>query len=146
MSNLLGYSSLVSLRAGNFPESIARATATLNLHRETDSQLLTVDDFSILAVTYLEMGDISSALDYVGQALSILDECEGAGPEFPHRDYFIGYQVLSSVGQTEAAQAALQSAYNLVMERANKIIDPTLRQSFLENVKINQEILTAHKK
>ena len=49
--------------------------------------------------------------------------------------------MLRAAGQQERAQAALQWAYNLVMARAEKITDSDLRQSFLENVVINREIV-----
>jgi hypothetical protein len=49
-------------------------------------------------------------------------------------------------GQQERARAALQLAYNLVKARADKIIDPTLHQSFLERVAINREIMAEAKK
>ena len=65
----------------------------------------------------------------------------GEGPEFPQRDYFLCYQVLAAAGQAERARAALQSAYDLFMMRADKITDPVLRQSFLERVPINREIV-----
>jgi len=42
------------------------------------------------------------------------------------------------------AEAALQSAYDLIMVHAEKITDPTLRQSFLENAPINRQIIQAN--
>ena len=36
-------------------------------------------------------------------------------------------------------------AYNLVMTRAEKITDPYLRQSFLERVVINREVIEAYR-
>ena len=50
---------------------------------------------------------------------------------------------LLAVGQLEAARAALQSAYQLLSRRAEKINDPTGRQSFLEQVPLNREIVRA---
>ena len=54
--------------------------------------------------------------------------------------------ILSRLLQKEMARAALQSAYNLVMARAEKITDPALRQSFLERVPVNREILQEYVK
>ena len=77
--------------------------------------------------------------------MTALDKCSGEGPDFPHRDYFICYQVLTMAGQEEIARAALQSAYNLVIARADKITDPDLRRSFLERVPVNREIVQEYK-
>ena len=40
-----------------------------------------------------------------------------------------------------AARVALGSAYDLVISQADKITDITLRQSFLEKVEINRQIV-----
>jgi hypothetical protein len=87
------------------------------------------------------VGNQVKAVEYARQSLAILDECGGEGPEFPARDYFFCYQVLAAIGEVTAAQSALQAAYNLVITRARQITDPTLRQSFLKRVAINQEIV-----
>ena len=78
---------------------------------------------------------------YIHLALAILEDCGGEGPESPQHDYFACYRVLAATGQGEDARAALQSAYNMVMARADKITDSALRQSFLEQVELNHEIV-----
>jgi hypothetical protein len=108
-------------------------------------QLNIADDLATLAAAHLAAGDIAQALDDAEQALAILEECGGEGPEFPQRDYFICYQVFSAAGQEKAVRGALQSAYSLVATRADKITDPALRQSFLERVPINREIVQEYK-
>jgi hypothetical protein len=92
----------------------------------------------------LREGDIEQALVYAQEALTILEECGGEGPESPQRDYFLCHQVLAAAGQAERAQTALQSAYDLVIARADKMTDPALRQSFLEQVAINHKIVQEH--
>jgi class 3 adenylate cyclase/tetratricopeptide (TPR) repeat protein len=141
MSFFLSYLSTVSLNAGRLEDAVQRAAETLALRQELDMRLNMADDLATLAASHLASSDTPQALDYARQALAILEECGGEGPEFPQRDYFICYQVLAAAGQTERAQAALQSANDLVMARADKIADPALRQSFLERVQINHEIV-----
>jgi len=143
LSYLLSYRSSVSLQRGKLSEAIEQANATLTLHRAGNNLLMTADDLSTLAEIYLTTGDTDRALDYAQQALTILNGCNGKGPEFPHRDYFICYQVLAAAGQT-GADAALQNAYELVMARAEKITDPALQRSFLERVAINREIVAVY--
>jgi hypothetical protein len=123
-----------------------RANAALTLRRELNLLLVTTDDLATLTAAYLADGNTPRALDYARQTLALLDGCGGEGPEFPQRDYFICYQALAAAGQEENAYDALQSAHNLIMARAEKIIDPTLRQSFLEQVAVNREIVEAYEK
>jgi tetratricopeptide (TPR) repeat protein len=53
------------------------------------------------------------------------------------------YQVLVAIGD-ERAQTVLKSAYALLTEQAQKIMDQTIRQAFLQNVPANREILAAY--
>jgi class 3 adenylate cyclase len=136
----LSYLSVVHLQAGRATQAIARSRAALALRQELELDLEAADDLANLAAACLATGDLEQALSYARQTLAILDECAGAGPEFPQQDYFICSQVLAAAGQVEAAWIALQSAHDLVMARAEKITDPLLRQSFLEHVPISRRI------
>jgi hypothetical protein len=88
-------------------------------------------------------GDIVAASNHAEQAASILDAHNGAGAEFPHRDYYACYQVFSAAGQIERALAALQFAYRLVMSMTDKITDSKLRESFLA-IPVNREIMSEY--
>jgi tetratricopeptide (TPR) repeat protein len=140
-SAFLSYLGVVNLGAGRVEQAIEKADAALGIRQQADWRLLTCDDLATLAAAYLALNDLPKALDYAQRALAILEECGGEGPEFPQRDYYICYQVLQAVGEMDGARNSLRSAYRLVMAGAEKIADPTLRQSFLENVPINRRIL-----
>ncbi|MBI1879595.1 MAG: tetratricopeptide repeat protein [Chloroflexi bacterium] len=144
VSILLNYLSTVNFQMGQLELAIAQATSSLTLRQERKMHFVTSDNLATLAAIYLAAGDLAQALNYVVQTQAILKECGGEGPEFPQQDYFIIYQVFTAAGQIESAQAALHSAYEWVIARAEKIIDPTLRQSFLERVAINQAIVKAY--
>jgi class 3 adenylate cyclase/tetratricopeptide (TPR) repeat protein len=124
--------------------AIAQAHEALTIRREHDLELWTTADLATLAAAHLASGDENAALSYARQALKILDDCGGEGPEFPHHDYFMCHRVLSAVGQEEAARDALQSAYELTMAQAERIKDPSLRRSFLEQVRTNRQIVRAY--
>lgn len=143
MSFYLSYLSTVSLQAGQLHQAVAQAEQALALRQKLALHLNIVDDLALLAKAHLLAGDQARAVEYARQALAILTECNGEGPEFPARDYFYCYQVLTAAGESTAAQSALQAAYALVTTRAGMITDPALRQSFLECVAINREIVTA---
>jgi tetratricopeptide (TPR) repeat protein/class 3 adenylate cyclase len=141
ISSFYSYLGTISLQVENLEQAIERAHKALAMRRELDMHLWTTADLTTLATAHLARGEKSKALDYAQQAMAILDECQGEGPECPQQDYFVCYQVLHANGKTKIAHQALQSAYRLVMARAEKIADPTLRQSFLENVPINRQIV-----
>jgi tetratricopeptide (TPR) repeat protein/class 3 adenylate cyclase len=140
-SLFLSHLGSVSLLTGRLDEALEQAGTALALRRELDLQVWTTADLATLAGAYSAAGQADRALDCARQALTILDDCGGEGPEYPHRDYFVCYQVLSAAGQAAAARTALGSAYKLVMTQAENIIDSTLRQSFLERVEINRQIV-----
>jgi predicted ATPase/class 3 adenylate cyclase len=132
-------------RAGHPHQAIEQASMSLEILREMDLRISTTADLGTLALAYLAIGDREQALDCATQALAILDECDGEGPDFPHRDYFICAQVLSACGRAQEAQRAMDRAYHLLMQQANKISDQGMRRSFLENVSFNRAILQAVK-
>jgi len=145
-SSFLNYMSIVSLRTGRLEQALERANESLSLRRELGMLLSTADNLTIVAAAHLALGDTTQAIDYARQTLAILDKCGGDGPEFPQRDYFICYQVLTAAKQQDQAEAILRSAYDLIKDRADKITDPALRQSFLEQVAINREIIAEAKR
>jgi tetratricopeptide (TPR) repeat protein len=143
-SAFLSYLSTINLQLGRLPRAVDQASAALTLRQALDLRLYITDDLATLAATHLAAGQVAEALIYAEQTLAFLAECGGEGPEFPQRDYFIGYQVLTAAGQAERAKAILQAAYQLVLARAEKITDPDLRQSFLEQVAVNREIVAEY--
>jgi tetratricopeptide (TPR) repeat protein len=142
---LFSYLASVSLLAGRLEQAVERANTAL-AQRQERQPLLTTADLATLAAAHLARSNQDQALNCARQALTILDECGGQGPEFPQRDYFLCYQVFSATGQEGEARAALGAAYNLVTTRAEKITDPSLRQSFLEKVRFNREIVEEYEK
>ncbi|MCB0172011.1 MAG: tetratricopeptide repeat protein [Anaerolineae bacterium] len=138
------YGGLIDLQQGRLPQAAEQAQRSLQLQLASNSRLATTGNLALLGKIYQLLDDIPQALTYTHQALAILEECQGEGPEFPHLDYFFCYQVLTAAGQADRARSALEMAHHLVMKRANKITDPALRQSFLEQVASNREIVAAY--
>lgn len=134
---------LVSLYAKQPQKAIERAQQSLAHFRALSLDFSTTADLSTLATASLALQDREQARRYVLEAIRILDECEGEGPDFPHRDYWTCVQVLEQLGEHAAAQAALHAAYRLLMEQANKIADFASRQTFLKNIWYNRAIIQA---
>jgi adenylate cyclase len=139
----LNYMGTLYLAMGAAQAARDCAMAALAIRRELEQQPLQADDLALLAIAHLELGERDMALRRAHEALATLAECEAEGPDAPQRDYFYCYQVLVAAGRPEEALQALQAGYELVMARAEKIIAPALRQSFLENVAQNREIIAA---
>lgn len=134
---------LLSLRAEHYEEAIQRATMSREKFRALDLLLLTTTDLTILAAAHLALNQQDKALRYTQEALRLLDESEGEGPDFPQRDYWMCYQVLQAVGETELANHALHLAHRLLLVAADKITDSAMRESYLHNTPHNQAILSA---
>ncbi len=143
VSYFLSYLSTVHGLQGQYEAAIAEASDALRIRREHALHVIITMNLAMLATFYMELGEHDTALDYARQALGILDECDGEGMEMPQQDYFLCYRVLERAGQTDAARKALESAYRLVMVRAEKISDAVLRQSFLDQVQMNREVVQA---
>jgi hypothetical protein len=93
----------------------------------------------IQAQLYLKLGQIEDALAASREGIEWMEEkrirlCQ---------EYCLitNIQVLRAVGREEDTNSYLQKAYQRLMMVAGKTKDPTLRQSWLENVPWNQEIL-----
>jgi adenylate cyclase len=100
----------------------------------------------ILALTLeanldLEAGDLKAAEEASAHAAETLD-LHGSieGPE--EAVLFSRARVLNALGREDESQDALQRARTLVLNRADRIDDPGLREHYLERVPLNREILT----
>ena len=131
---------MVHLQAKRFPQAVEQASRSLAILNEMGLRVSTTSDLSTLALAHLAMDELGQALAYARESLAILDECGGEGPDYPHRDYFVCAQVLAAAGEAQAAERALATARRLLQEQAQRISDPAMRRSFLENVTFNRAI------
>lgn len=137
------YLSQLHLARREWPQAIEQAEASLQLRQALDMRLQTPDVLATLALIHLEAGDLDRAGSYADQTHAILEECRGEGPEFPQHDYYACYRVFRAMQHEQAARSALEAAYNLVMNRADQIAEPSLRQIFLEQNKTARQIIRA---
>jgi tetratricopeptide (TPR) repeat protein len=109
------------------------------LHEE----MLTLKSLSygIMAALRLALGEVGEALDSSLQSLQIMATAPSIW--WPEWMFFIHAQILRALGREKEADEYLQRAYDRVMLVAGKTRDAKLRQSWLENVKMNRDILAA---
>jgi predicted ATPase/class 3 adenylate cyclase len=136
----LGDAALTSLRAGDAQAAIAQAERALLLFRQLDLPLSCTSVHATLAAARLQGGDRASARADVEAALALLDECGGEGPDYPQRDYWLCAQVLQALGDHAGENHARQQAVALLHQRAGRISDPTMRQSYLAQVAVHAAI------
>ncbi|MCB0062355.1 MAG: tetratricopeptide repeat protein [Caldilineaceae bacterium] len=137
---------LVRLYEGKLQEAIALAEQALQIREELGVYELTTIDLTTLANAYRQANQPERACSFIERALQLLTDCAGVGPEFPHWDYYHCYVVLWWLGEEAQAITALQTAYTMLMKRANAISDVKIRTMFLTQVPRNGQILAAAKR
>jgi len=113
--------------------SKARALADKMNHKP-----LQVEIYTWLSIAYLKSSPVR-ALPYSEQAMELLEEMTETEWESTQQIWWNHYQVLSAIGG--AAKPALQHAYRQVMEAVSKMTDNSMRQRYLEDVRVNRDIL-----
>lgn len=135
------------LREKAYDEAITCSQQALTLFEEFGVETALTTDLCTLAQLYLQVGQLDQAKQYAERAWQILNACQGDGPDYPHRDYFTCYRVFTASGDSALAAAALHIATQLLLTQAERIDDPAIRHSYLQNVAFNQEIIhTAQQK
>ncbi len=98
---------------------------------------------SHLALAHLRLGSVDEAVDLSSEALSTLD---ALGTFDRTKDIcFERYQVVTVTEGEDAARPYLERAYELLLKQAARIGDPELRESFLNDFRINRSILLAQR-
>ena len=134
------------LMNGDDPSAIRLANTAMNTRTELKLDTIITDNLATLALACARLGQASQAGEYVNRALRILNAAGGEGPENPAQDYLFCYQALMLLGQEEKARHALSSALRLVQESAARIVEPQVRQSYLENVPACRQVLAEARK
>ncbi|HEX2488740.1 MAG TPA: tetratricopeptide repeat protein [Blastocatellia bacterium] len=99
---------------------------------------------SNLARAYLRLGDPASAKEHSQWAIALLER-HGAAEVLEEEIFFNHAEILNVSGETEDAKEYLKRAYDEVIDKANRINDQIIRNSFLENVRVNRAIITAYR-
>jgi hypothetical protein len=95
-----------------------------------------------LARTLLAAENVDGAMEQAEAILSYLEANTLDGTDEPLRVYQTCYEVLVAAGDPRAGQV-LVTAHRMLFERADRIRDPQLRRSFLEDVGAHRAIVQA---
>jgi adenylate cyclase len=138
----LGWTSLGHILSsqGKLEEADAAYNQALDLRQELNQQHLTVEPSAGKANVLLNQGNVEDAKITLDKVLTHLEIGPPNGTIAPGQIYLTCFQVLQA-NQDPRAQTFLETAHQLLQERAASIKDDLLKQSFLENVPAHREIL-----
>ncbi|MFQ5858116.1 MAG: serine/threonine-protein kinase PknK [Anaerolineae bacterium] len=95
-------------------------------------------------MAHLAVGDTEPALSCTTQAVDLMDaHVPIGGFDTEEKTLFYHARALAANGRRVEARAILERAHTVVMDKADRIADPLMRQSFLDQVRLNQAILNA---
>lgn len=127
---------------GELNEAADAYQQALWLRNDLGQSNLALDAQAGLARVYLAQGELEQARIEVEEMLRYLEEHTAEGNDDPFWVYLTCYQVLEAAGD-ERGQAILKDAYYLLQERALRINDASLQQSYLERVPTHRQIIAA---
>lgn len=126
---------------GQAENAIQAYNESLELRQELTQSHLAMEAIAGIAQAAMTQGDIQTAQNQVEEIISHLSVGETLqGTWEPLRIYLTCYQVLKLVGD-QRADDFLETAYNLLQERAARIPNGEDRRVFLENVTWHREIV-----
>jgi predicted ATPase len=127
---------------GRLPEAADAYRQAVALRRALGESGLVIESVAGLARVRLALGDQAQAQAHVQEILAYLDQDPTLYDlEEPLRVYLTCCQVLGAQGSR--AQEILQTAYDMLQQRADKITDAEMRHSFLSEVVVHREIVAA---
>jgi tetratricopeptide (TPR) repeat protein len=125
---------------GNLIDAREKYLQSLSIRESMDQVHLLPEPKSGLAKVAMLEGDKEEALEYVESILNYLEEHNFDGSEEPYEIYLTCFRVLE-MNKDPRAGGVIKKAYTLVMEQANSMEGESIRESFLENVEANKEII-----
>jgi tetratricopeptide (TPR) repeat protein len=114
----------------------------LELSGKLELRAENIENLSALSQAKLGMGDPEAALAASNQAINLLATQKDV--EEVQMVYLNHYRVLKANNDAQADKY-LQTAYDTMLERASRLEDETQRRTYLEQVKVNQDIMTARR-
>jgi tetratricopeptide (TPR) repeat protein len=134
---------LTAQTAGRLEAAEQHANDALRLYAALEMQAAQSTDLATLALVQLARGDRCQARATAQKLLEIINASETHQIEYPQRDLYVAALVAGACAEPEAAATLLHRACDLVQARAARISDAALRRSYLENVRVNREVIAA---
>ena len=113
----------------------------LSIRTQSGVEAATIDTEAALAWLDMARGDTELAVERVRDVVTWLDTHGTAGIELPLLVYRQCYVILRAAGLPQEAEQALRAAHTVLHELAQGIVDESLRDSFLNDVPYNKQIV-----
>ena len=131
-----------TLHANSQPKKARTAIIeALKIGRETGQNIAIMEYTALLGKIALAIGDASLAYTCAQQTLSFISQQGTQGIEHPAMVYLTCYNILQANQKHDEAKLALEQGYHYLQAQAAQLDDLHLRDSFLNNVAENQEIV-----
>jgi len=135
------YLSTILETSGDFESAEAEAHVALDMSESYPSRRATA--YGALAAALLGQGDYGAARSFAEKGLAIVAEL-GALEEGEEKLRMTYAATLDALGETDRAREVREDAQQRLRDRAARIRDPRWRESFLENVPENAQLLADH--
>ena len=128
---------------GQYDQAHHAYTAALEIRNQLSQDVLAVEPSAGLARLALQNGEPQAALHVIQNFLPLLEAGSSLeGTDEPVRIYLTGYQVLSANGDPRAG-TLLDAGHQLLTKRLQNIEDFALRQSYVDAVSYNRDLIAA---
>ncbi|UCF61833.1 MAG: hypothetical protein JSV37_03890, partial [Anaerolineaceae bacterium] len=136
------YISLLEGDQGRMRTDLEGLLGGMDRHREFCNYSCIIERLDLVARLYLALGQAEKAAEYSSEAMDLMRITPSTSS--PEVKLFTHARALFELSQEKEAEECLQKAFDRVMLVANNMKDEELRRSWLENVKINRDILEAY--
>lgn len=126
--------------AGRYGDAVDAYTGSLDTRREIGLLSDACDNLAGLLRVAIANTDMASVRTYLGDLVDWLGHHDVSGIEQPVRVYLSMAIASEMMGDPDAARMYLSRGHELLMERANRISDTAMRESYLTNVPSNRQI------
>lgn len=126
---------------GAYQKATSSHQKAITIRKDLGQDAYIIDNISELAHISLQKKELQDAVLFVEEALTWIDRHGIEGMEYPLRMLVNCAEVLSTVGNKGKAEELMTVAKSLLQDQARRISDESLRQSYLNDVPLHQQIL-----
>jgi len=126
---------------GAYQAAVRAHQEAIDIRKELGQEAYAIDNVSELAHISLQQNELQDALLFTKEALAWIEAHGIDGIEYPLRMLVHCSEVLLATGNVSKEQELLTLARNLLQDQASRISDESLRQSYLYDVPLHQQIL-----
>jgi len=128
---------------GKYEEASEHFESSIAIWKKLENKKRNLSTNSWLSLTQLRLGNLERANTIVKQTEAMMKNAE------PHSFIISNWnlsQVYSGLGEEEKSQKFLELAHDAVIKKANDFVDSKARETFLNKIRTNREVVIAWEK